>query len=276
MLINKEISNELLEAAGEQRVLRAKAYINKGKVSIIKSDYENPDNFSITSIVEGNFDNYEVKIEVKEGELEVASCECEDYYNYFSCCKHIAATILKFEQTKFWDNNYIGENSNKVSKVEKAKYRGINNLINSFYNDELKEISEKADGLLPEKDRLKIEVKMNFEKYANSLKLEFKIGNSRMYKLKDLTEFYTRIINTEFYKYGDKLEFVHLKENFTLDEQDLLEFILKYAEMMKNTYVTNRYGYYYSPSIDKTQITIGANAIDEVFDLLKTRKVISY
>ena len=273
MIINKEISNELLEAAGESRVLRAKAYIKKGKVSIIKSDYENPDNFSVTSIVEGNFDNYEVNIAVKDGELEVASCECEDYYNYFSCCKHIAATILKFEQTKYWDDNFNSEKDTKSTKIQKSKYRGINNLIDLFYNEELKEISEENKSVFSEKDKLKIEVKVNFDKYSSSLELEFKIGNSRMYKLKDLTEFYTRMLNNEFYKYGDKLEFVHLKENFGVDEQDLLEFILRYAEMMKNTHVTNRYGYYYSPSIDKTEITIGTNSIDEVFDLLKKRKV---
>ena len=273
MVINKEISNELLEAAGETRVLRAKAYINKGKVSIIKSDYENQDNFSVTSIVEGNFDDYEVNIEVKDGELEVASCECEDYYNYYSCCKHIAATILKFEQTKFWDDNFKGEKVTKSSKIEKAKYRGINNLINLFYNDELKELSQDNNIYLSEKDKLKIEVKINYDKFSTSMKLEFKIGNSRMYKLKDLTEFYTRMINNEYYKYGDKLEFVHSKENFAAEEQDLLEFILKYAEIMKNTNVTSRYGYYYTQSINKTEITIGTNSIDETFDLLKTRKV---
>ena len=273
MIISKEISNELLEAAGETRVYRAKEYIKKGKVSIIKSDYEDPNNFSVTSIVEGKYDNYEVKIEVKDGELEVASCECEDYFNYYSCCKHIAATILKFEQTKFWDNNYTGENSTRTSKIEKAKYRGINNLINSFYNDELNEITAEEKKYLPQNERLKIEVKANYDKYASGIKLEFKIGNSRMYKLKDLTEFYTRMINNEYYKYGDKLEFTHIKENFLQEEQDLLEFILKYAEVLKNTHVTNRYGYYYSSSINKTEITLGTNSIDEAFDLLKNKKV---
>lgn len=273
MIINKEISNELIEAAGEMRVAKAKSYINKGRVSIKKSDYENLDNFSVTSIVEGNLDNYEVNIEVKDGELEIASCECEDYYNYFSCCKHIAATILKFEQTKFWDDNFNSEKATKSYKTEKSKYRGINNLINLFYNDELKELSQEKNIYLSKKDKLKIEVKVNYDKFSTSIKLEFKIGNSRMYKLKDLTEFYTRMMNNEYYKYGDKLEFIHSKENFAEEEQELLEFILKYAEIMKNTYTTNRYGYYYTPSINKAEITIGINSIDEVFDLLKNRKV---
>ena len=52
-----------------------------------------------------------------------------------------------------------------------------------------------------------------------------------MYKIKDLPEFYTRMTINEFYKYGEKLEFLHKRENFTEDSQKILDFILKYAEM---------------------------------------------
>ena len=87
------------------------------------------------------------------------------------------------------------------------------------------------------------------------LKLEFKIGNSRMYKLKDLPEFYTKVVNNDYFKYGEKLEFVHSRDNFDKDSKDLLDFILKYAEVIKYSNSNDRYGYYYS-SINKSQIIL--------------------
>ena len=64
------------------------------------------------------------------------------------------------------------------------------------------------------------------------MKAEFKIGEKRLYKIKELSEFYDRIMNKTYYKYGDKLQFIHTKEAFSEESQKLLEFILKYAEII--------------------------------------------
>lgn len=276
MLVNKQLSQEIYDDAGEIRVTKAKKYIKQGRVNIIKSDYEDKDNFSLTARVDGYLDEYQVDIDVKKGELEVASCECQDYRNYYSACKHIVATLMKFEQTKYWDNEYEEvENiaTRQRDKKERFKYKSFNNLINSFYNEELKEINSDATIKLSEKDKIKIEAKMDYDKFSNGLKLEIKIGNGRMYKIKDLPEFYTRMTNNEFFKYGEKLEFVHNRDNFEEASKPLLDFILRYAEIMKYSNSNDRYGYYYSSSINKGSITLGENIIDEVFDLLKNKKV---
>ena len=275
MLVNKNLSQEILDGAGETRKIKAKRYVNEGRVNIIKTDYQNQDNFCLTSIVSGNIDEYKVKIEVKNSELEIASCECQDYQNNYGACKHIVATLMKFEQTKYWDSTYQETQTieNKQNENIKHKYRSFNNLINSFYNEELEEMNLDENVKLLEKDKIKIETKIDYDKFSYGLKLEFKIGSNRMYKIKDLPEFYTRFINNEFFKYGEKLEFVHNRENFTDDSKELLDFILKYAEIMKYSSSNNRYGYYYSVSINKSSITLGENTIDEAFELLKNKKV---
>ena len=272
MLINKQLSQEIYDEAGNARLQRAKTYVKQGNVSIIKLDYDNPNNFSVKSIVSGYFDKYEVNIDVKNGELDVASCECIDYLNNYSACKHIVATLLKFEQTKFWDNENENLVNNKKSVNKLAKYKNFTNLINTFYNDEIHEINGSNLELLPEKDKIKIETKIEYDKYSYGLKLEFKIGNSRMYKLKDLTDFYLLMKNKSFQKYGDKLEFVHIKENFKEESKPLLDFILKYAEIMKYSSQNNRYNYY-GPSFNKSEIILGESTIDEAFDILKDKKV---
>ena len=272
MLINKQLSQEIYDEAGNARLQRAKTYVKQGNVSIIKLDYDNPNNFSVKSIVSGYFDKYEVNIDVKNGELDVASCECIDYLNNYSACKHIVATLLKFEQTKFWDNENENLVNNKKSVNKLAKYKNFTNLINTFYNDEIHKINGSNLELLPEKDKIKIETKIEYDKYSYGLKLEFKIGNSRMYKLKDLTDFYLLMKNKSFQKYGDKLEFVHIKENFKEESKPLLDFILKYAEIMKYSSQNNRYNYY-GPSFNKSEIILGESTIDEAFDILKDKKV---
>ena len=274
MQVNKNLSQELYQDAGEARTIKAKRYINQGKVNIIKTNYEDPDNFSITSIVSGNFDEYQVNIEVQKGELEIASCECPDYETNYNICKHIVATLMKFEQTRYWDKEAkIEELTETGSKNNQYKYRSFNNLISTFYNEELRILSEDEAVMLSNKDKVKFEPKIDYDKFTNTMKLELKIGNKRMYKIKDLPEFYTRMVNNEYFKYGEKLEFVHNRENFTDEAKPLLDFILRYAEIMKYSNSSDRYGYYYSSSINKAEITLGEGIIDEIYDLLKDKKV---
>ena len=278
MQVNKNISQEILEDAGETRVQKAKRYVNQGRVNIYKTNYEDKDNFSILSVVSGNSDDYEVEIEVKDGDLEIESCECADYRTYYGACKHIVATLMKFEQTKYWDNEAkLEETKNKPrSKNEQYKYRSFSNLVSSFYNEELKILSEDETVMLANKDKIKLETKIEYDKFTNTMKLELKLGNKRMYKIKDLPEFYTRMINNEYFKYGERLEFVHNRENFNEESKPLLDFILRYAEIMKYSNSSDRYGYYSSSSINKAEITLGEGIIDEVYDLLKEQEKVNF
>ena len=275
MIINKELSQEIYNDAGEARRIKAKSYLNHGKINITKADYENPNNFSIKAIVEGNQDDYVVDIDVKDGELNVASCECMDYYNNYSICKHILATLMRFEQTKFWNHDIHDEvlvNSEKNSK-NMYKYKSFKNMISTFYNDELEELNKEQSNYLQGKDKVKIDVRLEYDKFSYGMKLDFKIGKNRMYKLKDLTEFYTKVMNNEYSRYGDKLEFVHTPENFEEDSRPLLDFILKYAEVLKYSSSTNRYDSYYGSPINKSVITLGESTLDEAFDILKNKKI---
>lgn len=275
MLVNKEISQEMYDDAGERRTTKAKSYVNQGRVKIIKADYEDENNFSVTSRVTGNYDTYEVEIEVKDQEIEMTSCECEDYFSNYGVCKHILATLIKFEQTRYWDNMIEEDEEIQNRKEEKndaIKYKSFNNLVNEFYNQEIEETNEEEESILPEKDKLKIETKINYDKYVGIMKMEVKIGQKRMYKIKDLTEFYSRMRNNEKYKYGEKLDFVHNRENFQEDYRPLLDFILKYGEIMQYSARSDRYGYYLS-SINKSEITLNGSVIDEAFELLKGKKI---
>lgn len=273
MLVNQNLSQELYEDAGYERTQRAKEYVKMGKINIIKLEYNDLDNFEITSVAHGNYDDYEVNISVRNGELDIASCECKDYEKTYGVCKHILATLIKFEQTKFWDDTSSINNMSKRKAKNEIRYREFDKILNDFYNEQLKEINSDELNLIPKEEKIKIEPKILFDKIGTNLKIEFKVGNKKMYKVKDLPDFYTRVINNEYYKYGQKLEFVHCIQNFDESSQELLGFILKYTEIMKLSNNLDKYNYYYTSSLNQPTITLGRNTIDEAFDILKKQKV---
>lgn len=273
MLINKNLLQELYEDAGYERTRKAKEYVREGKIDITKMEYEDPNNFEITAEAEGNYGDYEVNISTKKGELNIASCECKDYQKTYGVCKHILATLIKFEQTKFWEREEINKGAQKKNIKNEIKYREFERILNDFYNEQIMEInSEDIEGLADE-DKIKIEPKILFDKIDTNLKLEFRLGNKKMYKIKDLADFYTRVTNNEFYKYGQKLEFVHNINNFDDSSKELLMFILKYAEIVKYSNKLDRYDYYYNTKPNVPTLILGTSTLDEAFDILKTKTV---
>ena len=270
MQINERLAEEIYNDAGEERLERAKRYAKYGRVEILKAIYDNKDNFEIEAEVNGDYGEYNTAIRVANGELEEASCECEDYYKRYAVCKHIVATLIKFSQTKYWDKEY-----NEKSRYlrDKAKYAPFRKVVTELYNEELYEMNENELERLPESKKIKLEPRIILDRFDSKLKLELKVGTSRMYKIKDLSDFYTRMVRNEFYRYGDKLQFVHSRENFTKESQGLLDFVLRYAEMLKYAENTSKYTYYGS-TLNHTSITLGENSLDTVFDILKEMNVV--
>ena len=270
MQVNSKLAEELYKDVGTERLEKAKTIVNERRVEIKKVNYENQNNFEVSADVEGNYDDYTTRIKVENGELEVAECECQDYFNRYAACKHIAATLIQFMQTKYWEKF----DEPKKTKSSINKFASFRKIVTDLYNEELQEINAEELEQLPENKKIKIEPRLIFDRFDSKLKLEIKIGNTRMYKIKDLPAFYTRMTRNEYYKYGDKLEFVHTRENFTDKSKPLLDFVLRYSEMLKYAENGNKYTYY-GNTLNNTRITLGESSIDEAFDVLKNKKVLT-
>ncbi|MBQ2938294.1 MAG: SNF2 helicase associated domain-containing protein [Clostridia bacterium] len=271
MLVNNNIIECLCNDAGETRTQKARKYKEQGKVKLTKANYENERNFEIQAQVQGT-EIYETYVEIKKGEVEHIKCNCQDYYNTYGVCKHSLATVLMFN-----DNGFEQLEDKNFPKVRNNtnKYSGFKQIVKMLYNEELEEIDANLEIELKNKGTIKIEPQIIYDKFTKEMKVEFKIGNKRMYKIKNLSEFYKRMINNEFYKYGDKLEFIHTKDMFEKDSQDLLEFLMKYAEIIAFTNSNANSNYrYYGNTLNESSIIIGNTAIDELFEKLKNRKVL--
>lgn len=276
MLVNSNIIEELLEDAGYSRTEKAKKYAKEQKVRIMQTTYDDENNFELHGTVYGN-DVYNTYIDVKDGEIQSIECTCPDYYNTYGVCKHSLATVLTFNNMQTEEmlhkNEKITEN-NILGKKNQDKYNSFNQIVKTLYNEELNEIDSDLEVELKNKGTIKIEPKIIYDKFSKEMKIEFKIGNKRMYKLKNLTDFYKAMTNKEFYKYGDKLEFVHTKEMFEQESQSLLDFIMKYAEIIAFTNSNANSNYrYYGKAINESSIIIGNTAIDELFEVLRNKKI---
>lgn len=153
------------------------------------------------------------------------------------------------------------------------KYRNFKQIVNIFYNEEINEIRSEDESVKRLGD-VRIEPQIYYDKFAGDMKVEFKVGNKKMYKIKNLSEFYTRMINNEFYKYGEKLQFVHNEAEFDKDSQGLLNFIMKYAEIIKYANSNSNSNFkYYGKALNETNIIVGNSAVDDLFDVLEGRIV---
>ena len=270
MFIKEEIIESLCLDAGEHRVKRAKEYLEQGRVQITEKKYENENEFEVHAKVRGT-ENYYTHIIIRKGEIEDLICSCKDYQKNRGACKHTIATMLAFKdeikkETSLQEKEINGKN-------KKAKYRSFYQIVNELYNEDVEEKFEKK--LQSNKaEKIKIEPKLIFDRYTKQLKIEFKIGNKKMYKLKNLSEFYDNMFYGKNYKYGAQLEFIHIKEAFEEESLPLLEFILKHAETIKyvNSDANPNYKYY-GPLLTENSININNTGLDEIFEILKDRKI---
>lgn len=154
--------------------------------------------------------------------------------------------------------------------------KNFNKIVNILYNEEIENI-DGDENLAKKTGTINIEPQILYDKFSGNMKIEFKIGKTRMYKIKNLSEFYTRVINKEKYKYREGLQFVHTEESFTPESQELLKFIMKYAEMIKFANSNSNSNYkYYGKALNENTIIIGNSGIDEIFEILKNKDVIFY
>ena len=274
MFVDDEIIEELYYDAGNERVQKARLYVKTQRVEIEKINYNDKDNFDITGNVTGQ-DIYRTHISVEGGEIIDVTCECPDYQSRYAACKHIVATMMEFDTNSQYERLIRGlgnVNQNKMLRSD-FKYRSFKQIVNEFYAEEMQEIEEEKEQE-SNIEKVKLEPKMIYDRYSNNMRVEFKIGNQRMYKLKNLTEFYDRMLNGEKYKYGNKLEFTHKKEIFEESQQQILEFILKHSEIIRFVNSNSNSNYrYYGKAMNDGYIILNNSGLDEIFEILKGKQI---
>lgn len=290
-MLSDNLLGNLLDEAEFTRLGKGKKIYLKNKLDILNIDEENINMIEIKSIVEGSYTDYEVNLILNINEnafdFEHSTCECIDHLTNTKICKHIIATA--FEYIDILRNEELNAIKNhpdykyKINKVnEKIKYTAFDKFLSDYMIEEQKSeffsnrigISNSNENKSLEMDvpdgKIKIIPIIKQGDYYDEFKIVFKIGFKQMYSLKDLTLFFDNMQNGSSYRYGAKLEFYHKLEKFDDASKELLNFILKYAKIIKyaNDNSKNRYSYYsYYEVLDKGSISLKNEVFDELFDM---------
>ena len=154
---------------------------------------------------------------------------------------------------------------------ERENHRVFKQLLTTFIQNEAEIKSE--DNVEYAKN-IKLIPKIFYNEFSKQLKVEFKIGDKALYKLKNLPEFYERMLKHQVYQYGNKLNLLHEEASFEEDSIPTLKFLLKYAEIMKyHNEVGSNYSNY-PKNITQDNILISNTGLDDLFETLKEKNIL--
>lgn len=152
--------------------------------------------------------------------------------------------------------------------MQKEQKRIFKQCMQEFYSQ-----SQEEQQATMQEGKIKIEPKLLYEENENKIKIEFSIGETQLYKIKSITEFYDRMLKKETYRYGTKLEFLHEEKAFRGEDQALLAFLMKYAEIAKYANeALSGYSYYGKKLVEST-IVLSNTALDELYEIMKNKTI---
>lgn len=190
----------------------------------------------------------DVTIDDDTGELVDADCDCPAYFQYDGICKHIVATLLEYVNAVPYEPTSV-----RTAPLVKAI---ISNYTKQTVNDTL---------TFQEEEKVRIKPRLILTK--GMAEVDFKLGTSRSYIIKDIYKFALTVQKCEQAEYGKALSFVHSIRAFHEDSVPLVKFILaKTAEedVMESAYATP---YFFHKENYRT-LTLTPTNLDTFFDLL--------
>lgn len=156
---------------------------------------------------------------------------------------------------------------------EKENHRVFKQLLNTFINDENQDLSSDKNEQTISKN-IKLIPKVFYDDFTKQLKVEFKIGDKQLYKIKNLSEFYDKMLNHETYQYGVKLNLIHSEEAFEKETLPILSFLLKYAEIIKYSNEINNGYTYYRKNFIPDNIILSNTGLDDFFQVMIGKNVV--
>ena len=277
---------------------------NRGNVEVTNVEKIDANNYSIEAEVEGNYDDYTTTLEITGNLIKSSSCTCEDYKKG-NLCKHIIATSMEAidphyasteagrkklekkeqeEVKKRLEEIRIKQEEEKRRRLYEIKYQTGISTLSTYKRNTRENIAKTLDlkdiyyqtieekNAKPQKLANAIKLEYNIEVGdEETLKISFKIGQTRMYVLNNICKLYEAYKNEEEIYYGKQLAFIPKRENFVEDSQPIFDFIIKYAEMAEYTKKYSRYGL--AEEINKAIYLTGKD-IDEFLENNKEKTII--
>lgn len=224
---------EYLQQCGAAYIIGQESYLeNRSKVTEVYASVRGS---------RGNVYDVTLKIDEQHGDISYCHCGCEAFYNYAGMCKHCVATALEYldkRDAKSVNRKPIqGAYGRQMISIKRDTTQGFRNVMAKY-------------GILEQSIYLVGQVSGNvsLEPHLTLLygkaSIDFKIGNTQMYVIKNLADFASAVKNSASVKYGQKLEFVHRIDAFTEESKPYVKLIQKeiekYLDQTKDIYSYKR------------------------------------
>lgn len=262
-------------------------FSNPNNISIAKS-YDRYDNvLSIDLQQDENIYHVDAVVRVRSEEFQCSFSFDEEYVlNNYDCeciwcregspCAHIGAVLLKLNQLDIpsfpyhYTNPKVEEEEmrqeeqrqQQLQRTYALKSLETNQLIRQnkeyYHNQVTSFISHEKYQLTP-----------FFHNDDGNLYLEYKIGHTKKYIIKDLDEFLERIDNEEQFKYGKFLQFVHTREAFTDEALKQIDFLKSAKNTMNEIYRGNYFFDFRREFNIGRYLYIHSDFLDDFYDVYK-------
>lgn len=209
----------------------------------------------IEAAVKGSGHNkYQVELAYdKENDcLDEVTCECPDFHSYYGICKHCTAVLLEYEDYQTRQHAITGlvleeEHSRSKIKSMKGAYTCKPVPVPETTPVIRQLLTKRQKGrLLPvtqEDTYGKVFLVPHLIYVTAGMMLEFQIGITQMYMIKDLLTFVRMMESKEYYSYGKKLAFVHCIEMFEPNSQPVVRYMMNWAKQSADRHQYSGYNY---------------------------------
>lgn len=235
----------------------------------------------ISAQVKGSGRNvYDVDI-VYDTQLDVmteGSCDCPAFYSYEGACKHCVAVLLKYIDYKKrqeaiadyelqWDDRknkllqFSSGNKGVQGKPVQQTTPAMKQLL-------ARQMTRRTVPILLNDVYGKVHMEPYLECNKSFSQVEFKIGITHKYVLKDIFEFAVHMKQTADYSYGQKLRFLHMPEAFEPESRKLVQFILNWVDQNGEGFMQYAYrGYGYGQVYQKMRVMpLGSKDLEELLE----------
>ena len=255
MTLDKDM---LLADFGPQDLYRGRQYYRERRVGELEIT-ELGDSIRIQTTVHGTSE-YRVKLSIRDGYLH-GFCNCPRYADGYYC-KHMAAVLLRYLDTCSKPQNQPA--------IRMAQPQGSDASANRFLRAYLQ---NEAQPELPG-EPVRLEPVIQFDEINNYPSFRFRIGNEKMYLIKNIQELAEHVYRQDTVQYGKNLSFAHTMESFTPEAQSLLRIILDMFPRLRTNRLSNWRHDPGSPlEFDKRWIRFDGESFEQIFDLLSGQNV---
>lgn len=206
---------------------------------------------------------YQTRVTIKEDHIE-DYCDCLAYPTYGQC-KHICATLLAIANA---GNQAHSPRSNKDSFFENrssknARYQQAEDLIGFFGKDipEQRNVTRSSKSVLKTQFLLRTYTADTMRRQKEVFDIQLKIGDSRLYVVKDIRELLDAVTMDRKVKFGKNFTFDPALHTFTAEDQDVIDDLIE-IKRTESYYDTNND--YWSPARKGKELLIPPYASDDL------------